>query len=66
MFTEDNPIIGKRIELISTNDPYTKLSVGEFGTIRFVDDYGTIFVDWDNGSKLGMIPGVDKYRIIHD
>lgn len=66
MFTEDNPLIGKRIELVSTTDKYTNLTVGEFGTIRFVDDYGTIFVDWDNGSKLGMIPGVDKYRIIHD
>jgi hypothetical protein len=66
MLIDDNPIIGKRIELVSTNDLYTKLNVGELGTIKFVDDYGTIFVDWDNGSKLGMIPGIDKYRIIHD
>lgn len=59
-------IVGKRIELISTNDPYTGLSSGTFGTITFIDDLGTIFVDWDTGSKLGLIPGVDKFKVIFE
>lgn len=51
----DHPDIGKRVEFISTNDQYTKLEPGTRGTISFVDSMGTIFVNWDNGSSLGMI-----------
>ena len=29
---------GKRIELISTSDPYTNLRLGDLGTIDFVDE----------------------------
>lgn len=58
--------IGKRIRLISTNDEYTKLTSGALGTITFVDDTGTIFADWDEGSKLGLIPDVDRFEIIFD
>jgi hypothetical protein len=55
---------GKRIELISTSDLYTNLRPGDQGTVDFVDDMGTIHVDWDNGSTLGLVPGEDQYRFI--
>ena len=55
-------IKGKRIELISTSDPYTNLRPGDRGTIDFVDDMGTIHVTWDNGSTLGLVPGEDQDR----
>jgi len=58
--------IGKRIRLISTNDEYTSLKSGDLGTINFVDDFGTIFAEWDNGSKLGLLPDVDRFEIIYD
>jgi len=58
--------LSKRIQLISTNDEYTKLQYGDLGTIDYIDDTGTVFVTWDNGSKLGLIPGVDRWKIIHD
>ncbi len=61
-----NEIIGKRIRLIHTTDEYTRLQYGDLGTVKFIDDTGTIFCDWDNGSRLGMIPGVDKYQILQD
>ena len=57
---------GRRIELISTNDPYTNLRKGDRGTIDFVDDMGTLHVTWDNGSTLGLVPGEDHYRIIDE
>jgi hypothetical protein len=57
---------GKRIELISTSDPYTELKPGDRGIIDFVDDMGTIHVTWDNGSTLGMVPGKDQYRFIEE
>ncbi|MCD4556986.1 DUF4314 domain-containing protein [Schaalia sp. lx-100] len=28
-----------------------------------VDSLGTIHVTWDNGSCLGLIPGVDRHQI---
>jgi len=57
-------LTGKRIELISTSDPYTKLKPGDQGTVEFIDDTGTVFVDWDNGSGLKLVPGEDQYRIL--
>jgi len=61
-----NKFIGKRIRLISTNDEYTSLKFGDLGTINFVDDTGTIFVEWDNSSNLGLLPDVDRFEIIFD
>ena len=55
---------GTRVELVSMNDPYTTLKPGDKGTVDFVDDMGTIFVSWDNGSSLGVVYGEDRIRII--
>lgn len=55
---------GKRIKLISMFDPYTKLKSGDVGTIKGKDDMGHILVDWDNGSNLNLIDGVDEYEIL--
>ena len=55
---------GTRVELVSMNDPYTKIPKGTKGTVRTVDDTGTIFVNWDNGSGLGVVYGEDMCRKI--
>jgi hypothetical protein len=55
---------GKKIKLISMFDPYTDLKEGDTGIIRGVDDSGHILVDWDNGSRLNLIEGVDEYEIL--
>ena len=55
---------GTRVELVSMNDLYTALKPGDKGTVDFVDDMGTIFVSWDNGSSLGVVYGEDRIRII--
>ncbi|NRB36736.1 MAG: DUF4314 domain-containing protein, partial [Rhodobacteraceae bacterium] len=34
------------------------------GVIRFVDDTGTVHVDWDNGRTLGLIPRKDSFEIV--
>lgn len=34
--------------------------IGTVGTVRFVDDTGTIFVSWATGSGLGVVYGQDK------
>ena len=58
---------GTRIELIRMDDPYNKkLGPGSKGTVRFVDAAGTLQMDWDCGSSLGLIPGEDDFRVITD
>lgn len=52
---------GTRVELVSMDDPQAVLK-GTLGTVKFVDDIGTIHVSWDTGSSLGVIPGVDIIR----
>lgn len=53
---------GCRVELVRMDDPYSKLTPGEQGVVTTVDDTGTIFVNWDFGSGLGVIYGVDRLK----
>ena len=50
---------GTRVELVHMDDPYTSLTTGDKGTVRFVDDIGTIHISWDCGSSLGAVYRVD-------
>ena len=34
------------------------------GTVNFVDDLGTIHVDWDNGRGLGLVVGEDQFTVL--
>jgi hypothetical protein len=58
-------LLGKRVQLVYTDDQHTKLIPGDEGIINFIDDTGTLFVNWDNGSSLGLIPGVDRWKVIY-
>ena len=54
---------GTRLELIEMDDPYNrKLVPGCRGTVTSVDSLGTIHVNWDCGSSLGIVYGVDRCR----
>ena len=54
---------GTRVELVHMDDPYNrKLVPGCKGTVRWVDDMGTIHVAWDCGSSLGIVYGEDSCR----
>lgn len=53
---------GTRVEFISMDDPYGHLDEGDMGTVRYVDDVGTVHVNWDCGSSLGMVYGIDRWR----
>ena len=54
--------IGCTIELIEMDDPYCNMPKGLRGKVTFVDDDGTVFADWQNGSSLGALFAVDKIR----
>lgn len=55
---------GTRVKLIYMEDPYRDMPEGLLGTVTGVDDIGTIHVNWDNGSCLGVAYGEDKCRRI--
>lgn len=54
---------GTKIQLIRMNDSQAPPK-GTMGVVDFIDDMGTIFVNWSNGSGLGLIPGEDEFKVI--
>lgn len=57
-------LIGARIKLLYTWEHHTLVRPGVEGTVVYIDGLNTIHVDWDNGSNLGLIPGVDRWQVI--
>lgn len=55
--------IGTRVELVKMDDVQAP-PVGTKGTVKGVDDTASLLVDWDNGSGLNVIYGIDKVRKI--
>jgi hypothetical protein len=58
--------VGKRVQLISCTDPYTKLVRGDEGVVTSVDSFGTVHVNWDNGSRLGLVYREDNFSLLED
>lgn len=52
---------GTRVELVKMDDPQAP-PVGTKGTVRGVDDIGSILVAWDNGCGLSAAYGEDICR----
>jgi hypothetical protein len=61
---KQDPRVGRRVRLIYCADAYAANRPGLEGAITFVDDLGTLHVQWDNGSTLGLVPGVDRWEEI--
>ena len=56
---------GTRIELLQMDDVQAP-PVGTLGTVYGVDDTGSLMVNWDNGSGLNVIYGIDHVRKVAD
>ena len=54
--------LGTRVMLNNMDDPYSPVESGTRGTVRYVDDSGQLGVVWDNGRRLSLIPGEDRFR----
>ena len=52
---------GTRVELVQMDDPLAP-PVGTKGTVKGVDDIGSIMVAWDNGCGLSVAYGADICR----
>lgn len=56
---------GARVELVQMDD-FQAPPIGTKGTVRGVDDTGSILVAWDNGCGLNVVYGVDICRKVAD
>jgi hypothetical protein len=57
--------VGCRVELVRMDDAQAP-PTGTQGTVYGVDDTGSICVNWDNGSGLNIVYGVDVCRKLGD
>ena len=53
--------IGTRVELVRMDDAQAP-PVGTKGTVKGVDDTGSLLMRWDNGSGLNVVYGEDLVR----
>lgn len=56
---------GCRVELVRMDDRQAP-PIGTKGTVLWVDDTGSLIMDWDNGSSLNVIYGEDVVRKVGD
>jgi hypothetical protein len=56
-------LVGKRVKLIEMFEDPFPIEPGAEGVVSSVGA-DVIMVQWDNGRKLGMIDGVDKFEVI--
>ena len=56
---------GTRVELLQMDDMQAP-PIGTKGTVTGIDDTGSLLVNWDNGSGLNVIYGVDLVRKVVD
>ena len=52
---------GTRVVLLEMDDPQAPPE-GTKGTVRGVDDAGSVMVAWDNGSSLSLVFGIDHFK----
>ena len=57
--------VGCHVELVCMDDPQAP-PIGTRGTVRGVDDIGSIMVAWDNGCGLSVAYGEDSCRRCED
>jgi len=57
--------VGCRVELLRMDDVGAP-PIGTKGTVRYVDDIGSLGVAWDNGSSLQVVYGEDLCRRCDD
>lgn len=59
--------VGDKVELLFINDTWTKLQTGDKGTVFKIEkgDDALIWIEWDNGERLALLEGIDKFKVIY-
>jgi hypothetical protein len=56
-------LAGMRVRLIKMDDIQAP-PIGTEGTVRGVDDIGSVIVAWDNDSELNVVLGEDEIEVV--
>jgi hypothetical protein len=65
-------VLGKRIELICTDNRHADLKPGDRGTVVDVSELSyedkpfKVWVLWDSSSRVTTLGGHDDYRMVYD
>lgn len=57
---------GTRVLLLGIGDDPRPVEDNTRGTVKVVDDVGTLHCNFDNGRCLGIVPGEDSFRKLTD
>lgn len=57
--------VGDRVVLERMDNDPNPIPVGTEGTIRHIGG-GVVNVDWDNGRHIGLIEGIDDFKVIEN
>jgi hypothetical protein len=63
-------VVGRRIKLVRTNNPYTYLKPGDRGTVvdvtelPYEDTPLSFLVQWDSGPRIAILEGYDDYKMV--
>jgi hypothetical protein len=55
---------GTRIRLLEMNDPTNPMKPGMKGTVELVDDDGTFYMKWDDGSESPLSYARDRFAVM--
>ena len=53
---------GTKVVLEEMNDPFRNMPEGLKGKVVYVDDAGGIHIQWENGSSLAALHGIDRIK----
>jgi uncharacterized protein DUF4314 len=63
-------LIGRRVRLLHTDDPYTSLKYGSIGTITDITftRYGDtqVWCNWDDGSRMALLADKDLFEFVEE
>ena len=57
---------GMKVKLIKMYDYIEPIPPLTTGIIEHIDDIGTLHVIWEGGKRLGLVVGIDEFKIIND
>lgn len=63
-YIREKYVAGTKIELVKMYDLINPVPEGTRGIVQYVDDIGTIHINWETGSTLGLVIGIDEFKII--
>lgn len=63
-YIKEKYVAGTKIELIKMYDLTNPVKEGTKGIVDFVDDEGTIHITWETGSSLGLVIGIDEFKVL--